>query len=165
MAWQDSEHLSLLSLGMGKPEQRMDKGTVEYLDYCAHIGDATGKVAMGHLYHSGTHGVPCDRRAAAHWFRSAAALGEGMGHANDGMMRLRAAGAGAGREAAGAVRALRRAAKLQDPSGWAGLAYAHLYGAGVKQVRVRVRVRVSVSRVRVRVRVGVRVRLGFRVMV
>ena len=56
-----------------------------------------------------------------------------MGHANDGMMRLRAAGAGAGRDAARAVRALRRAAKLQDPSGWAGLAYAHLYGAGVKQ--------------------------------
>jgi len=77
--------------------------------------------------------VPQDRASAAHWFRAAAALGEGMGHANDGMMRLRAAGAGAGRDAAGAVRALRRAAKLQDPSGWAGLAYAHLYGAGVKQ--------------------------------
>ena len=91
--------------------------------------------------------MPQDRASAAHWFRAAAALGEGMGHANDGMMRLRAAGAGAGREAAGAVRALRRAAKLQDPSGWAGLAYAHLYGAGVKQVRVRVRVRVRVSRV------------------
>ena len=31
------------------------------------------------------------------------------------------------------MRALRRAAKLRDASGWAGLGYAHLYGAGVAQ--------------------------------
>jgi len=123
----DSEHLALLSLRSRPSEQRMDKGTVEYLDYCAHIGDATGKLAMGHLYHSGTHGVPCDRRAAMHWFRSAAEQGEGMGHANLGMMQLRE------RRFRSAVRSLRRATKQREASAWAGLGYAHLYGAGLPQ--------------------------------
>merc|ERR1740124_1565241 len=123
----EQEHLTLLARNM-PPRDRMDAANVEYIDYCAAIGDVQGQLGMGQLLHAGSHGVEQDRRAAAHWFRSAAALGEGMGHANDGMMRLRD-----GRDAAGAVRALRRAAKLQDPSGWAGLAYAHLYGAGVAQ--------------------------------
>ena len=112
---------------MPKSDQRMDKGTIEYLDYCAHIGDATGKVAMGHLYHSGTHGVPCDRRAAAHWFRSAAHQGDGMGHANLGMMQLRE------RRFRSAIRSLRRATKFREASGYAGLAFASLYGAGLPQ--------------------------------
>merc|ERR1719483_1658810 len=123
----EQDHLTLLARNM-PPRDKMDAANVEYIDYCAAIGDVQGQLGMGQLLHAGSHGVEQDRRAAAHWFRSAAALGEGMGHANDGMMRLRE-----GRAAAGAVRALRRAAKLQDPSGWAGLAYAHLYGAGVKQ--------------------------------
>jgi TPR repeat protein len=123
----EQEHLTLLARNM-PPRDKMDAANVEYIDYCAAIGDVQGQLGMGQLLHAGSHGVTQDRGAAAHWFRSAAALGEGMGHANDGMMRLRE-----GRDAAGAVRALRRAAKLQDPSGWAGLAYAHLYGAGVKQ--------------------------------
>ena len=123
----EQDHLTLLARNM-PPRDKMDVANVEYIDYCAAIGDVQGQLGMGQLLHAGSHGVTQDRDAAAHWFRSAAALGEGMGHANDGMMRLRE-----GRDAAGAVRALRRAAKLQDPSGWAGLAYAHLYGAGVKQ--------------------------------
>ena len=123
----EQDHLTLLARNM-PPRDKMDAANVEYIDYCAAIGDVQGQLGMGQLLHAGSHGVTQDRGAAAHWFRKAAALGEGMGHANDGMMRLRE-----GRDAAGAVRALRRAAKLQDPSGWAGLAYAHLYGAGVKQ--------------------------------
>ena len=123
----DAEHLTLLSLSMPKSDQRMDKGTVEYLDYCAHIGDVTGKVAMGHLYHSGTHGAPCDREAAMHWFRDAAHQGDGMGHANLGMMQLRE------RRFRSAIRSLRRATKHREASAWAGLGYAHLYGAGLPQ--------------------------------
>ena len=99
------------------------------MDYCAHIGDVQGKVAMGHLYHAGTHGVPCDRRAAQHWFRSAAHQGDSTGHANLGMMQLRE------RRFRSALRSLRRATRQPEgsASAWAGLAYAHLYGAGVPQ--------------------------------
>ena len=45
---------------------------VEYMDYCATIGDVQGKVGIAHLYHQGAHGVPRDRAAAHHWFRYAA---------------------------------------------------------------------------------------------
>jgi len=105
----------------------MDGGTVEYMDYCARIGDVTGKVSMAHLYHMGSHGVPRDREAARFWFRSAAKQGDGMGHANLGFMQLRQ-----GQHAA-AVKSLRRATKLRDISAWAGVGYAYLYGAGVQQ--------------------------------
>ena len=79
----ESEHLTPLAHHMAERE-RMDHGTVEYMDYCAHIGDVTGKVSMAHLYHMGSHGVPRDKDAALHWFRSAAKQGDGMGHANLG---------------------------------------------------------------------------------
>ena len=123
----DSDHLTLLSLVSKTADQRMDKGMVEYLDYCAHIGDSTGKISMGHLYHAGLHGVPCDRQAAAHWFESAAHAGDGMGHANLGMMQLRE------RRFRSAIRSLRRGTKQKEASAWAGLAFAHLYGAGLPQ--------------------------------
>lgn len=110
-----------------KGRERMDPAAVEYLDYCAHIGDVTGKVSMGHLYHSGSHGVPRDTDAALHWYRSAARQGDGMGHANLGMMQLRR-----GHHHA-AWRSFRRATKLRDLSGWAGIGYAYYYGAGVPQ--------------------------------
>jgi len=100
---------------------------VEYMDYCAHIGDVTGKVSMAHLYHTGSHGVPRDEDAALHWFRSAAKQGDGMGHANLGMMQLRRG------QYSSAVNSLRRATKLNDVSAWAGVGYTYLYGAGVPQ--------------------------------
>ena len=105
----------------------MDHGTVEYMDYCAHIGDVTGKVSMAHLYHMGSHGVPRDKDAALHWFRSAAKQGDGMGHANLGLMQLRRG------QHHSAVKSLRRATKLRDISAWAGVGYTYLYGAGVPQ--------------------------------
>ena len=122
----DADHLQLLSKAM-PPKQHMDVGMVEYMDYCAHIGDVQGKVAMGHLYHSGTHDVPEDKRAAQDWFTSAAQQGDATGHANLGMMQLRQ------RRYHSAVRSLRRATKQPEgsASAWAGLGYAHLYGAGV----------------------------------
>lgn len=120
----ENDHLALLSHAMPVRE-RMDHSTVEYMDYCAHIGDATGKVAMGHLYHSGSHGAPRDRRAAKHWFRSAAHQGDAMGHANYGLVLLRE------RRFREALRSLRRATRKRDASAWAGMGYAHLYGAGV----------------------------------
>ena len=127
----DQDHLTLLSLGMKSAQQDgrqpMDKGTVEYLDYCAHIGDVSSKVAMGHLYHSGTHGVPCDKRAAYQMVKEAAHLGDGTGHAHLGLMRLRE------RKFRAAIRSLRRATKVNEASAWAGLGYAHLYGAGLPQ--------------------------------
>lgn len=76
---------------------------------------------------AGTHGVPCDREAALEWFRSAAHTGDGMGHANMGMMQLRE------RRFRAAIRSLRRATKSNEASAWAGLGYAHLYGAGLPQ--------------------------------
>eukprot|EP00962_Isochrysis_galbana_P046168 scaffold18465_cov79-Isochrysis_galbana.AAC.1 len=82
---------------------------------------------MGHLYHSGAHGVPRDASAGRHWFRQAASRGDPMGHANLGLSLLRA---GDGKAAIGP---LRRAAKRNDPSGWAGLGYAYYYGLGLKR--------------------------------
>jgi len=108
-------------------ESGVDPASVEYMDYCAHVGDVAGQVGMAHLYHSGTHGVPRDTAAAAHWFAAAAAKGDPMGHANLGLVRLRAG------DGAGALPPLRRAAKRSDPSGWAGLGYAYYYGLGVRQ--------------------------------
>lgn len=122
----EMDHLTLLSQVM-PPRERMDAKSVEYLDYCANIGDTTGKLHMGHLYHAGSHGVKQDRAAAMHWFREAAHGGDGMGHASLGMMELR------NRRFSSALRSLRRATKLKDASAWAGLGYAHLYGAGVPQ--------------------------------
>ena len=122
----DSEHLTLLARRMPERE-RMDAPSIEYIDYCAHIGDLQGQLGMGHLFHAGQHGVPRDERAAEHWFCSAARQGDPMAHANYGLVQMRARKYGA------AVRSLRRAAKLGDPSGWAGLGYAHLYGAGLPQ--------------------------------
>eukprot|EP00966_Prymnesium_polylepis_P025284 583197-Prymnesium_polylepis.1 len=169
------------------------------MDYCAHIGDVTGKVSMAHLYHTGAraaaadkvapppprarkrgtrstpdadpawhegvaacggcaaharrtapldgcaphvnsfgypwrlngvvrarwrrrgvagaHGVPRDEDAALHWFRSAARQGDGMGHANLGLMQLRRG------QYRAAVDSLRRATKLHDVSAWAGVGY------------------------------------------
>jgi len=120
------EHLTLLSQTMPQRE-RMDASTIEYMDYLANVGDASGKVGMGHLYHSGGHGVPRDRAAAEQWFKSAAHQGDAMGHAYYGMMQLR------GKRYRSALRSLRRATKQRDASAWAGLGYAHLYGAGVPQ--------------------------------
>ena len=51
----EARHLQLLSRST-RPNETMDPDMVEYMDYCAHIGDVQGKVAMGHLYHAGTHG-------------------------------------------------------------------------------------------------------------
>jgi len=50
-----------------------------------------------------------------------------MGHAYLGMMQLRS------RRYRAALRSLRRGTKHRDASAWAGLGYAHLYGAGVPQ--------------------------------
>lgn len=50
-----------------------------------------------------------------------------MGHANLGLMLLRAGNGDA------AIGPLRRAAKRNDPSGWAGLGYAYYYGVGLKR--------------------------------
>jgi len=122
----DAEHLTALAHHMSERE-RMDRGAVEYMDYCAHIGDVTGKVSMGHLYHMGSHGVRRDRKAAFHWFRSAARQGDGMGHANLGLMLLRQ------KKYRSAAKSLRRATKLRDVSAWAGIGYSYLYGAGVPQ--------------------------------
>ena len=122
----DAEHLTTLA-HRKNVQEHMDKGAVEYMDYCAHIGDVTGKVSMGHLYHAGTHGVRRDREAAEHWFSSAAQHGDGMGHANLGLMRLRQ------KKYQSGVRSLRRATKLRDVSAWAGIGYSYLYGAGVPQ--------------------------------
>ncbi len=120
------DHLTLLAQQM-PPRERMDASTVEYMDYLANVGDVTGKLGMGHLYHAGSHGVPRDRAAALHWFRSAAHQGDAMGHTYLGFMQMRS-----GRYRA-ALRSLRRGTKHSDASAWAGLAYAHLYGAGVPQ--------------------------------
>jgi len=121
------DHLTLLSHHM-QPRDRMDDAaTIEYMDYLANVGDASGKIGMGHLYHSGSHGVPRDRSAAMDWFRSAARQGDGMGHTYLGMMHMRE------RRYQTALRSLRRGTKQRDASAWAGLAYAHLYGAGVPQ--------------------------------
>ena len=122
------DHLTLLSLAM-PPREKMDAPSVEYIDYCAHIGDVTGKVAMGAMYHAGTNQVPRDRRAAMCHFRSAAHAGDGTGHAFLGLMRLKE------HRFKAALRSLRRATKRKEaaPAGWAGLGYAHLYGAGVPQ--------------------------------
>jgi TPR repeat protein len=123
----EQDHLTLLSKKLPKRDGRMERSAVEYMDYCAHIGDRAGKVGMGHLYHTGAHGVPRDRAAAKHWFRSAARSGDAMGHANLGLMELR------DRRFGHALKSLRRATKQNDPSGWAGLGFAFLYGAGVPQ--------------------------------
>ena len=122
----DAEHLVALAHHMVGHE-RVDQTAVEYMDYCAHIGDVTGKVSMGHLYHSGSHGVPRDQKAAFHWFHSAARQGDGMGHANLGLMLLRR------KKYQSAIKSLRRATKLRDVSAWAGMGYAYLYGAGAPQ--------------------------------
>mmetsp|Transcript_68738 Transcript_68738/g.136185 ORF Transcript_68738/g.136185 Transcript_68738/m.136185 type:complete len:652 (-) Transcript_68738:406-2361(-) len=122
----ETDHLALLAQSM-PPRERMDAKAVEYLDYCANIGDPTGKIHMGHLYHAGSHGVPRDRGCAKHWFRAAAHASDGMGHACLGMMKLRE------RRFRSALRSLRRGTKMRDASAWAGLGYAHLYGAGVPQ--------------------------------
>jgi SEL1 protein len=124
----DAEHLTPLSLSPSSSE-RMDTPMIEYMDYCASIGDLTGKIAMGTYFHQGAHAVPHDRRAAEHHFRTAAHRGDGMGHAYLGMMQLRE------RRFRSAIRSLRRATRHREgaPSGWAGLGYAHLYGAGVPQ--------------------------------
>ena len=122
----EMDHLTLLYRTMA-PVEAEDPAAVEYMDYCANIGEVTGKLGMGSLYHSGSHGVPRDRAAAKHWFRSAAHQGDGMGHSYLGMMQLRS------RQYRSALRSLRRGTKLRDASAWAGLAYAHLYGAGVPQ--------------------------------
>ena len=119
----EAEHLTLLSRSMPARE-RMDAPSIEYIDYCANIGDLQGMLGMGHLCHAGVHGVPRNRAVARHWFEAAARQGDGMGHSNAGIMQLRE------RRHGSAIRSLRRAAKLHDPSGWAGLAYAHLRGAG-----------------------------------
>ena len=107
--------------------EQVDASSVEYMDYCAHVGDTAGQVGMGHIYHAGTHGVPRDKAAAEHWFAQAAQRSDPMGHANLGLMRLRA------RDGAGALGPLRRAAKRNDPSGWAGIGYAYYYGLGLPQ--------------------------------
>lgn len=106
----ETDQLTSLSFTSRKRE-RVDPGTVEYMDYCARIGDVGGKVSMGHLYHSGSHGVGRDQGAALHWFQSAARQGDGMGHSNLGFMQLRS-----GRHQA-AVKSFRRATRLQDVSG------------------------------------------------
>ena len=122
----EPDHAVLLSRAMPDRE-RVDKAAVEYMDYCAQVGDPAGRVGMGHLHHSGAHGVPQDHAAARLWFGLAARQGESMGHANLGMMEMRR------RRYARSSGSLRRAARLNDPSGWAGLAYAYLHGAGVPQ--------------------------------
>ncbi len=120
----ENDHLAILCRNK-KVGERTDRAAVEYMDYCANIGDVSGQLGMGHLYHQGAHGVPRDRRLAKHWFRAAAHKGDGMGHANLGLMEMREGHYGT------AIKSLRRATKLNDPSGWAGLGYAFLYGAGV----------------------------------
>jgi SEL1 protein len=120
------DHLTLLAQQM-PPRDRYDVSTIEYMDYLANVGDVTGKLGMGHLYHAGSHGVPRDCAAAMHWFRSAAHQGDAMGHTNLGFVQLRS------RRYREALRSLRRGTKHRDASAWAGLAYAHLYGLGVPQ--------------------------------
>lgn len=122
----DFDHLTLLAPSM-PTDERIDKAQVEYLDYSARSGDLQGMLQMGYLYHMGSHGVPRDRAAARKWFQSAADKGEPQGLANLGMMQLRAG------EYVDAVKSLRRSAKRNDLSGWAGLGYAFLYGAGLPQ--------------------------------
>mmetsp|Transcript_105823 Transcript_105823/g.194073 ORF Transcript_105823/g.194073 Transcript_105823/m.194073 type:complete len:729 (+) Transcript_105823:60-2246(+) len=122
----DFDHLTLLAPSM-PTDERIDKSQVEYLDYSARAGDLQGMLQMGYLYHMGSHGVPRDREAARNWFQSAADKGEPQGLANLGMMQLRAG------EYNDAVKSFRRAAKRNDLSGWAGLGYAFLYGAGLPQ--------------------------------
>jgi len=125
----ETEHATLLHRQIEPREARgvMDVSSIEYLDYLAQVGDLTGKVSMGHIYHSGTHGVKRDKVLAKHWFRSAAIAGEPTAHAALGMMLMR------GKEYKAAIASLRRGAKLNDPSGWAGLGYAYLHGAGLPQ--------------------------------
>ena len=53
----EPDHAVLLSRAMPDRE-RVDKAAVEYMDYCAQVGDPAGRVGMGHLHHSGAHGVP-----------------------------------------------------------------------------------------------------------
>ena len=122
----DLEHMALLANTM-PDRDGMDAAAVEYMDECANFGDVTGQVSMGHLFHAGNHGVPRDKGSAMHWFKAAARKGDGMGHANYGMMQLRA------KKYRGALRSLRRATQLRDVSAWAGVGYAYLYGAGVPQ--------------------------------
>ena len=42
-----------------------------YLDYLAHVGDNTGKVSMGHIYHSGARPPPSRRTTSAEQRRRA----------------------------------------------------------------------------------------------
>ena len=121
----DADHRVLLSRSMGERE-RLDAAAGEYLDFCAYAGDATGQVAVGHLLYSGSHGVPCNIAAAERLFESAARRFDPSAHANLGLLKLR-------RGDPKCVASLRRAAKRSDPSGWAGLGYAYLYGVGVAQ--------------------------------
>jgi len=128
--WLESQAEVRALLAPGKCEREgVDAASVEYMDYCAHVGDVAGQVGMAHLFHAGTHGVARDVSAAEHWFRAAAAKGDPMGHANLGLVRLRAG------DGAAAIGPLRRAAKRGDPSGWAGLGYAYYYGVGLRQDR------------------------------
>ena len=62
-------------------------------------------------------------------FRAAARRGDANGHAFLGLSRLRE------RRYRSALKSLRRATQQREgaPTGWAGLGYAHLYGAGVPQ--------------------------------
>mmetsp|Transcript_74896 Transcript_74896/g.118397 ORF Transcript_74896/g.118397 Transcript_74896/m.118397 type:complete len:651 (-) Transcript_74896:107-2059(-) len=99
----------------------------EYTEHMGKVGDVASLVYIGQLYHKGDHGIPRDRKKAFEIFLKASRMGDGQGHACVGMMLLQDG------KYADALKYLRRAAKLNDASGWAGLAYAYLYGAGVPQ--------------------------------
>ena len=101
--------------------------TASLISRVCQVGDSAGRVTVAHLYHMGSHGVPRDREAALHLFSLAAKRGEPSAHSAIGYINLRR------RHYARAVAAFRRAAKLNDPSGWAGIGMAYLYGAGLPQ--------------------------------
>ena len=53
----EQEHLTPLARN-APPRDKMDVANVEYIDYCAAIGDVQGQLGMGQLLHAGSHGVP-----------------------------------------------------------------------------------------------------------
>ena len=59
----EQDHLTPLARNL-PPRDKMDVANVEYIDYCAAIGDVQGQLGMGQLLHAGSHGVPQDRALA-----------------------------------------------------------------------------------------------------